>query len=439
MSQELHNALILKRWQAWAFIGAFGALLLGFGVSNAVALSDGGLTKTRENGWDGFASGKPMRILAEDLRSTPLAEWLGQRQREIGWLVFKDTGPRVRQGCPGWLFLMDELKSHQNAALNAEERLNIALRLHEALAARGSRLVIALVPDKTRIERDHLCGLPRPAALESRYDQWIRGLAAARVPAVDIRAALASITQSQGAAFYRTDSHWNIAGSLAAANAVAAQLKALGFVPAPPTLIEYHPKEIRPRWGDLVHLAGLDGLPEAWRPAPDQVASMHFVASARASTELGADALFGDTSSQRVALVGTSFSNNSHFSDFLAAALASEVGNFSRDGGGFAQSMFDFLEQEVQNQSPTPWIIWEIPERVLQEPLQDIDRNLLTSQVVSHALHAAPVQTPSAQACQTAAAGHTPFVSKPKSRSLPIQTADIVTPEFETLVRAVAP
>ncbi len=409
MSQELHNALIRKRWQAWTFIGAFGALLLGFGASNLVALSDGGLAKTRANGWDDFTAGKPMRALAEDLRNTPLAEWLGQRQREIGWLAFNDTGPRVQQGCPGWLFLMDELKLHRNAAQNAGERLDIALRLHQALAARGSRLVIALVPDKTRIERDHLCDLPRPAALEARYDQWVRGLAAAGVTVVDFRAALTPVKQSQGAAFDRTDTHWNLAGAQAAASAVAAQLKALGFAPASPTLIEHHPTDTRPRWGDLVRLAGLDGLPEAWRPAPDQVAGMHFSASAQKATEVSADALFGDTAHQRVALVGTSFSRNAHFADFLAAALASEVGNLARDGGGFAQSMSEFLEQEAQTATPTPWIVWEMTERVLQEPLQDIDRALLASQVALSARHIDLAQTPPAQACQTAASGHGPL------------------------------
>ncbi|MGK0673790.1 MAG: hypothetical protein ABWU16_03915 [Halothiobacillaceae bacterium] len=409
MSQAFQNALIRKRWQAWTFIGAFGMLLLGFGVSNLVALWDDGLAKTRENGWDGFTTGKPMRALAEDLRNTPLAEWLGQRQREIAWLIFNDTGPRVRQGCPGWLFLMDELKLHHHAAQHARERQDIALRLHEALAARGSTLVIALVPDKTRIERDHLCDLPRPAALEARYDQWVRGLTAAGVTVVDLRAALTSVKQSQGAAFDRTDTHWNLAGAQAAANAVAAQLKALGFAPASPILIEYHPTAIRPRWGDLVRLAGLDKLPKAWRPAPDQIAEMHFSAHAPKATEQGAEALFGDVAEQRVALVGTSFSRNAHFADFLAAALASDVGNFAREGGGFAQSMLAFLEQEAQTATPTPWIVWEIPERILQEPLEDTDRALLAGQLIASARPTISPKTPPAQGCETGASKHAPW------------------------------
>ncbi len=378
MSQEINNALVRQRWQAWALIGAFGLLLLGFGLSYLLALRGEGFAKTSCNGWNGFADGKPMRALADDLRSTPLANWLGQRQREIGWLVLKDLGPRVRQGCPGWLFLMDEMKPHPAAEKNAKERLAIASRLNKALAARGSRLVIALVPDKTRIEHDHLCDLPRPAAIEACYDHWIRALTTADIAVIDIREALLSIKQRHGAAFYRTDTHWNLEGAQAAAIAIAERVEAMGFAPSNPRLIVYQATDPRPRWGDLVRLAGLDKLPEDWRPVPDEVADLHFEVRAQTAAEVGADALFGDTAQERIALIGTSFSLNAHFADFLAAALKSEVGNFARDGGGFAQAMEQFLAQEMNNEAPTAWIIWEIPERVLREPTGDGEQAILT-------------------------------------------------------------
>jgi len=387
MSQAFHTTLIRKRWQAWAFIGTFGALLLGFGASNILAWHDGGLSKTLENGWHGFADGKPMQALAEDLRKTPLADWLGQRQREMGWLVFNDLGARVQQGCPGWLFLSDELKPHRDATMHAEERARVAIDLQRALEMRGSKLVVALVPDKTRIEADHRCDLPRPSILDDRYHAWLQSLTDAGVTVVDLGAALSPVKQQLGAAFDRTDTHWRIEGAQAAANAIADRLKARGFAPASPTLIKHHLGEARPRWGDLVRLAGLDKLPESWRPDPDQVPSLEFAASAQEPSDISADALFGDATNERVALVGTSFSRNAHFADFLAEALQSEIGNFARDGGGFAQSMSDFLEQEAKSDSPTPWVIWEIPERVLQEPLQDIDMALLAK---------APASTPHA-------------------------------------------
>lgn len=376
MSQEIHNELVRKPWQAWAFIGTFGALLAGFGASNLLAWQDGGLEKTAETGWSGFAEGKPMQALAEDLRTTPLADWIGQRQREFGWLALHDTGPRVHQGCPGWLFLHDELKAQPRAERNAETRADIAIQLQRRLAERGTRVLVALVPDKSRIERDQLCDLQRPPRHEPRYDTWSGKLRAAGVPVVDLRPALTEVKQREGAAFDHSDTHWNLAGAKAAANAIAATARELGFAPGAPVQIAFEASEPRPRWGDLVRLAGLDRLPEHLRPAPDQVPTLDFSAKPAESGSVSADALFGDAPNDRVALVGTSFSRNAHFADFLSQALATEAGNLAKDGGGFALSMAEFLVQEGKQASPTPWVIWEITERALQEPLQDIDHNL---------------------------------------------------------------
>ncbi|TQV65225.1 MAG: cell division protein FtsQ [Halothiobacillaceae bacterium] len=376
MSQEIHNELIRKPWQAWAFIGAFGTLLLGFGASNLLAWRDGGLEKTTETGWSGFSEGKPMQALAEDLRTTPLADWIGQRQREFGWLALHDTGPRVHQGCTGWLFLHDELKVQPRAESNAAIRADIAIRLQRQLAERGTRLLIALVPDKSRIEQDQLCELRRPSRLEPRYDAWLETLRGAGVPVVDLRPALLEVRQRAGAAYDRSDTHWSIEGAKAAAAAMAASARDLGYAPGTPVRIEYEASEPRPRWGDLVRLAGLDGLPEHLRPAPDQVPALSFSAQASESGSISADALFGDAPNERVALVGTSFSRNAHFADFLSQALATEAGNLAKDGGGFALSMAELLEQDIKQGSPTPWVIWEITERALQEPLQAIDHDL---------------------------------------------------------------
>ncbi|MDO9157972.1 MAG: cell division protein FtsQ, partial [Burkholderiaceae bacterium] len=140
---------------------------------------------------------------------------------------------------------------------------------------------------------------------------------------------------------------------------------------------------VAPRWGDLVRLAGLDQLPPHLRPAPDQVAVPQFETTASAEQVTSADALFGDdAAAQRVALVGSSYSRNAHFIDWLSQALRTDVGNLARDGGGFSHSMLDFLKQEARNDAPTPWLIWEIPERVLQEPL-GADEQALSAQLQS--------------------------------------------------------
>lgn len=379
MATVFHETPATPRWQAWSLIVAFTLLTMALIGGSLLALRDDGFTKTQSNGWDRFWHGAPMRALADDLRGTPVADWLGTRQRELGWLLLKDLGPRVKPGCEGWLFLGDELTVHPNGGAHATRRADIAQALAQGLAARGTQVVITVVPDKTRIETDKLCTLRRPEALDARYGTWLAAMAAREMQAVPLEAPLQRVRAQVGAAYDRTDTHWSLDGAEAAAQALAAHLRAQGFSPAPEVGFTVTREPVAPRWGDLVRLAGLDQLPPNLRPAPDQVALPRFEASAPAAQATSADALFGDgPAAKRVALVGSSYSRNAHFADWLAKALSTEVGNLARDGGGFAQSMLDFLKQEARSEAPTAWLIWEIPERVLQDPLGADEQALLT-------------------------------------------------------------
>lgn len=378
MSVPVPPPLPPRRWLAWGIVAVFLALELALVTGNLLALGQGEFRKTEQNGWHDFTHGAPMRALADDLRTTPLAEWLGQRQRELGWLVLGDLGPRVREGCPGWLFLTDELRLYPGSEAHVQARAELARKVHEALAARGHHLLIALVPDKTRIEADHLCTIRRPAPLEGRYQAWLASLRAQGIDVISLDHPLLEVKARLGSAFDRTDTHWSQDGAEAAARAIAIQLTALGFTPQPRRDYQLQRGALQSRWGDLVRLAGLEGLPEGLRPPPDQIHPLRFELEQHdpaQAEELSADTLFGDTSGARTTLVGTSFSRNASFADFLAVDLHADVGNLARDGGGFAQSMQQFLEREV-HEPGTAWVIWEIPERVLTEPLGEAERRL---------------------------------------------------------------
>jgi len=276
------------------------------------------------------------------------------------------------------LFLGDELAVHAKGAAHAIDRADIAQQLVEGLAARGTRVVMAVAPDKTRIEAAHLCALKRPVALESRHSAWANDMAARKLPMVALDQSLQQVSLQLGAAYDRTDTHWSVEGAQAAAQTLATHLRSQGFSPAPDVGFTVTREATAPRWGDLVRLAGLERLPPNLRPAPDQVAVPRFEASAPAAQAASAEALFGDgPAAERIALVGSSYSRNGHFSDWLAAALHTEIGNLARDGGGFSQSMLDFLKQEARSEKPTAWVIWEMPERVLQDPIGADDKNLL--------------------------------------------------------------
>ena len=52
---------------------------------------------------------------AKELAKAPMAIQAANLERGTSWLAFGDTGPRVRQGCPGWLFISDELRINRHA------------------------------------------------------------------------------------------------------------------------------------------------------------------------------------------------------------------------------------------------------------------------------------------------------------------------------------
>src|SRR4051794_17169743 len=57
----------------------------------------------------GAIQGEITAAMGKFLQSqNPLSEPLVMADRVINWVALGDLGPRVRQGCPGWLFLTDE-------------------------------------------------------------------------------------------------------------------------------------------------------------------------------------------------------------------------------------------------------------------------------------------------------------------------------------------
>ncbi|MCZ2496856.1 cell division protein FtsQ [Xylophilus sp. Kf1] len=335
-----------------------------------------------------FLDGASMRDMASALAEAPMARGAATLERQASWLAIGDLGPQVRQGCTGWLFLAEELAPQRDALEHQRARARAVVAIHDQLRQRGIQLVVAMVPDKSRIDSRQMCGLHRPPVFENRLRTWIGGLKAAGVPVIDTTPALQSLQERGQEPFLRTDTHWNEAGAAAAAQAVAGAIRALGIAPQPQQDYDIvtEPAAVRP--GDLVRLAGVDGLPPRWQPAPETTVSSRFTAraaapGANASPEAvpgsapapaaasAEDELFGDQNLPTVALLGTSFSRNSHFAEFLAAAVRSPVASFARDGGNFWGSAGAYFRSDAFRQTPPRLIVWEIPERTLQLPSGD--------------------------------------------------------------------
>lgn len=99
----------------WAIAAAQPGIALLVIMAAGLVGSIDALRDTRtEDGqvsWRAFANGKVTADISQRLRTDlPFAAHLATVARVTGWLATGDLGPRVRQGCDGWLFLTDELE-----------------------------------------------------------------------------------------------------------------------------------------------------------------------------------------------------------------------------------------------------------------------------------------------------------------------------------------
>ncbi len=315
---------------------------------------------------DGTASND----IAGELADTALAEGAAHLQRAANWLVLGDLGPKVRQGCTGWLFLAEELAVHPEATRASAARLEQVINIQKALVQRGITLFVAIVPDKSRIMASHLCALQRPATLGPRASQWVEQLQQHGVSAIDLTAALATLPDT---AFLRNDTHWSQAGAEIAAIELVKTIKTrLSAAPEPRQTLTVVTEPARPWEGDLVRLAGIDWLPYWLQPVGENVTLLRFkTPHAPDNSTLSEDDLFGDTNLPSVALIGTSFSRTSHFADFLAQALQTPIANLAKDGGSFSGAAHAYFQSAAFTQTPPKLLVWEIPERDLETPLSN--------------------------------------------------------------------
>jgi alginate O-acetyltransferase complex protein AlgJ len=349
----------------WFLLTGLACALWAILVSERVALKPAATVS-----WQQVFEGEVTQRIARELAKVPFAEHAADLERAASWLLIGDTGSRVRQGCPGWLFLGDELKVHRQAAANGQARAQTVIRLQGLLAARGIELLLVVVPDKSRIAAGELCHLQRAAQLAGRVQRWRDAVAAAGVPVVDLTPVLQPLGS---AAFLRTDTHWSELGADAAARAVGRRIAELGVEATPRTQYTSQLLEPEVRPGDLVRLAGLDWLPARLQPSVEVVAATRLqeVAEVGAADALAEEDLFGDSQLPNIAVIGTSFSRNSNFIGFLERALSSRVGNFAKDGGEFSGAAKDYFDSPAFKQTPPRLLVWEIPERDLQPPYRD--------------------------------------------------------------------
>ncbi|HVH82096.1 MAG TPA: hypothetical protein VM782_22045 [Stellaceae bacterium] len=294
-------------------------------------------------------------------KANPLEGPLVTVDRVAAYLATGDLGARVRRGCANWLFLTDELALHPDRQANAARRVKLVEEVAAYLKGRNIGLIVAPVPDKTRVEAAELCGLERPAVLGGRLADFTAQLNAAGVGAIDL---LDPMNAAGGERYYRTDTHWNERGAKAAADAIAAAVRQANLTPAQKAEFRVNKEPERERVGDLIRLAGLEHVPYPLRPHGDE--EVPTVIEQSAAANIG---LLDETPAPELAVIGTSFSRRANFVPLLAVALDAPVDNRAEDGGGVTNAAMTYFAKPEFQKTPPRAIVWEIPERMIEEPV----------------------------------------------------------------------
>jgi alginate O-acetyltransferase complex protein AlgJ len=322
--------------------------------------------------WSRLADGHTTRAISDFLqKANPLESSLVTFDRVSSYLVTGDLGARVKRGCDNWLFLTDELTLHTDPAANLARRMAIVQRVAAYLQSRHIALVVAPVPDKSRVQAAQLCGIDRPAVLGNRLADFEAQLRQAGIAVVDV---LQAMNTAGGELYYHTDSHWNERGAKATADAVAAALRQANLAPAQKAEFKVSTDPIWERVGDLIRVAGLDGVAWPLRPRGDEEAATVIKQSAAASV-----GILDETPPPELAVIGTSFSRRANFVPFLSLALGAAIDNRAKDSGGLTNAAIDYFAKPDFFKSPPRVIVWEIPERMVEESVADSDETWANS------------------------------------------------------------
>jgi len=327
--------------------GAFANLSLLLGDGNE-------LTKVEGSVIQGELSADLGQLYTREMpHRKPALAWLGAGR----YLLAGEGREGVIVGRDGWLFTDEEMvaASDEDVAFMVGEALDAQARLDRI----GARLVVAPLPAKLDIYRDHSADPRAAAAMQAQYERFVMALAAAGVPTVDTRPALLAAAGTQ--VFLTRDTHWTPAGASAVAGAIADS----GLVPMGDTVFSARTGAAVMVPGDLVSFVTTEALAPEIGLGPEKI--VPYVAEA---ADASGGIFAADTPVISTILVGTSYSADPRwsFAPALSLALGSDVLNLAEKGQGPVRPLRAMLADPTLAVSPPDTVIWEVPVRYLADP-----------------------------------------------------------------------
>jgi len=263
-----------------------------------------------------------------------------------------------------WLYSDEEFNPIVNEELNLQGNYALVEGVRQELKAKGVKLVMAIVPAKTRLYPEHL-GEVKPSSIHANlYEDFHARVAANKILAPDLFGPMLKAKLDGQQVFLRTDTHWTPEGAQIAAEALAKTIAEKTPLNGEPQHFVTEPAEKVTHKGDLRLFLPLDPLFENLMPKTEPLQKRNTVAAQ--DQPAGDDALFANAEVP-VALIGTSYSANPNwnFVGALKQALNSDVVNYAEDGHGPILPMLTYLKSDAFKNSPPQVLIWEFPERYL--------------------------------------------------------------------------
>jgi alginate O-acetyltransferase complex protein AlgJ len=333
--------LVLGLWSTRSF--------LGFSTSAETTVLNGRWTKAVETHYDDEF---PIKRLGTNL-------WAA-----LDFKLFNEGRPGVVLGRDQWLYSDEEFNPIVNEELNLQGNYALVEGVRQELKAKGVKLVMAIVPAKTRLYPEHL-GEVKPSSIHANlYEDFHAHVAANKILAPDLFGPMLKAKLDGQQVFLRTDTHWTPEGAQIAAETLAKTIAEKTPLSGEPQHFVTEPAEKVTHKGDLRLFLPLDPLFENLMPKPEPLQKRNTVAAQ--DQPAGDDALFANAEVP-VALIGTSYSANPNwnFVGALKQALNSDVVNYAEDGHGPILPMLTYLKSDAFKNSPPQVLIWEFPERYL--------------------------------------------------------------------------
>ncbi|WP_343315328.1 hypothetical protein AAIB41_17895 [Brucella sp. BE17] len=359
---------MLERIRTLSTIGFLLLIFAGLGnlAFHVLTNSDQDLSERLDTSWRSAMDGRLTGEIGRNIdKAMPNSKLLNGLIDGFVYQTLGDTGPQVREGCPGWFFLTEELVETPNGEAHLADRVKLAKAITAELARSDTALVVVPVPDKAQtLTGQEMCHLQSSAQAHKRFSEWN----ARSEPLALLQVNIGKNWPRPG--YWKTDTHWDQHGAQHAANQVAVAISQnIGAGSTAMHLENCSRENIRP--GDLVTLAGLGMTQDIFGP------NMESECPVKLKIERSGG-LLDDAPEPDVLLAGSSYSLNSYFHDYLQADSNREIVQKSQAGGGFAGALLDILENNPQLLRKIKLVVWEWPVRSLTLPLTEQEKRFLS-------------------------------------------------------------